>query len=254
MAVVDALEDRCRANQRLLRNLKADVCNANQRLVTVDEGLKRHTWGNVSGVNRELGVMVIKPSGMAYEKMAPDLMVVVSLDDGKRVEGDLRPSCDTPTHLHLYRAFPDIGGIVHTHVKSATAWAQAGREIPVLGTTHADYFDGPIPVTRQLTKEEIEGQSEEEYEANTGRAIVERFRELGFDPARMPAVLVVNHAPFTWGKSPDDAVSTAAYLELVASLATETLALNPEAHPLSRALLDKHFLRKHGPKKYYGQE
>jgi L-ribulose-5-phosphate 4-epimerase len=230
----------------MLEGLREEVCQANLRLVA--EGLVIQTWGNVSGVDRERGLVVIKPSGVAYEGMRAEQMVVVSLETGERVEGELRPSSDTPTHLALYRAFGRIGGVVHTHSIFATAWAQAGKEIPALGTTHADYFYGPIPLTRQLTKAEIAG----DYEANTGKVIVERFARL--DPVQMPAVLVVNHGPFTWGKSPDEAVSNAVYLEHVARMASETVRVNPSASPLPKALLDKHFLRKHGPGKYYGQE
>ena len=229
----------------MLEGLKEEVCKANLRLVA--EGLVIQTWGNVSGIDRDHGLVVIKPSGVAYDGMSAEQMVVVSLETGERVEGELRPSSDTPTHLALYRAFAGIGGVVHTHSVSATAWAQAGREIPALGTTHADYFYGPVPLTRQLTKAEIAG----DYEANTGKVIVERFA--GLDPVRMPAVLVVNHGPFTWGKSPDDAVANAVYLEHVARMASETLRVDPSAAPLPKALLDKHFLRKHGAHASYGQ-
>jgi len=230
----------------MLEGLKEEVCKANLRLVS--EGLVIQTWGNVSGIDRERGLVVIKPSGVAYDGMRAEQMVVVSLETGETVEGGLKPSSDTPTHLALYRAFQGIGGVVHTHSIFATAWAQAGREIPALGTTHADYFHGAIPLTRQLTKAEIAG----DYEENTGKVIVERFAGLG--SAEMPAVLAVNHGPFTWGKSPDEAVSNAVYLEHVARMASETLRVNPSASPLPKALLDKHFLRKHGPGKYYGQD
>jgi L-ribulose-5-phosphate 4-epimerase len=229
----------------MLDELRQLVCHANLRLLA--EGLVIKTWGNVSGIDRERGLVVIKASGMPYEGMGPEHMVVVSLDTGEAVEGDLRPSSDTPTHLEVYRAFEAIGGIVHTHSYFATAWAQAKREIPALGTTHADYFCGPIPLTRPMTKAEIE----DAYEANTGKVIVERFAEL--DPMQMPAVLVVNHGPFTWGTSPDDAVDNAVYLECVARMASETLRVDPGAAPMQRELLDKHFLRKHGPGRYYGQ-
>jgi L-ribulose-5-phosphate 4-epimerase len=180
--------------------------------------------------------------------MGPEHMVVVSLDTGERVEGDLKPSSDTATHLELYRAFADIGGAVHTHSLFATAWAQARREIPALGTTHADYFYGPIPLTREMTEAEIR----DAYELNTGKVIVERFAEL--DPLQMPAALVVNHGPFTWGRTPDDAVDNAAYLECVARMATETLRLDANVEPMPQPLLDKHYLRKHGPGRYYGQD
>jgi L-ribulose-5-phosphate 4-epimerase len=226
--------------------LREEVWRANQRLVA--EGLVIETWGNVSGIDRERGLVVIKPSGVPYEGMRAERMVVVSLETGETVEGELRPSSDTPTHLALYRAFDGIGGVVHTHSLFATAWAQAGREIPALGTTHADHFSGAIPLTRELTKAEIA----QEYEANTGKVIVARFA--GLDPAQVPAVLVVNHGPFTWGKSPDEAVSNAVYLEHVARLASETVRVNPSAPPLPKALLDKHFRRKHGPRRYYGQK
>ncbi len=230
----------------MLEELKAEVCRANLRLVA--EGLVIQTWGNVSGVDRGRGLVVIKPSGVPYEGMCPEQMVVVSLETGERVEGELRSSSDTPTHLELYRAFGTIGGVVHTHSVFATAWAQAGCEIPALGTTHADYFYGPIPLTRRLTEAEVEN----DYEASTGKVIVERLE--GLDAVQMPATLVLNHGPFAWGRSPDDAVSNASCLEQLARLASETLKVNPRARPLPQALLDKHFLRNHGPGRYYGQE
>jgi L-ribulose-5-phosphate 4-epimerase len=229
----------------MLEELKERVCAANLRLV--QEGLVILTWGNASGVSRRDGVMVIKPSGVPYEQMRPEHMVVVSLETGEVVEGALRPSSDTPTHLVLYRAFSEIGGIVHTHSPYATIWAQARREIPPLGTTHADYFHGPIPCTRPLTPEEIAT----DYEAHTGRVIVERFADL--DPRRMPAVLVAGHAPFVWGETVEAAVETAIVLEYIARMALETLRLNASAEPIPEALLDKHFFRKHGPGAYYGQ-
>jgi L-ribulose-5-phosphate 4-epimerase len=230
----------------MIEALKEEVCQANLRLVA--EGLVIQTWGNVSGIDRERGLVVIKPSGVPYDGMRAAQMVVVSLETGERVEGELRPSSDTPTHLELYRAFEGIGGVVHTHSLFATAWAQAGREIPALGTTHADYFHGAIPLTRQMTDAEVAG----DYEANTGKVIVDRFA--GIDPMHVPAVLVLTHGPFTWGDSPDGAVSNAVYLEHVARMASETLRVNPKSAPLAKALLDKHFLRKHGPGRYYGQE
>jgi L-ribulose-5-phosphate 4-epimerase len=230
----------------MLEGLREEVCKANLRLVA--EGLVIETWGNVSGVDRERGLIVVKPSGVPYEGMRAEQMVVVSLETGEAIGGGLKPSSDTPTHLQLYRAFHGMGGVVHTHSIFATAWAQARREIPALGTTHGDHFHGAIPLTRELTKAEIA----QDYEANTGKVIVERFA--GLDPVEMPAVLVVNHGPFTWGKSPDEAVSNAVYLEHIARLASETVRVNPSAPPLPKALLDKHFLRKHGPGKYYGQE
>lgn len=229
----------------MLEELKLKVCEANLQLVR--EGLAIQTFGNVSGVDRASGNLVIKPSGVSYEVLKAEHMVVVSLNTGKVVEGDLRPSSDTPTHCVLYRAFEDIGGVVHTHSFFATAWAQARREIPALGTTHADYFHGPVPCTRLLTAKEIR----EDYETNTGRVIVERFKKL--DPLQMPAVLVANHAPFVWGQTLDDAVHNAVALEYCARLASETLRLRPNSEPLPPALLDKHFLRKHGPSAYYGQ-
>ncbi len=230
----------------MLDTLKEEVCAANLRLAA--EGLVIHTWGNVSGIDRERGLVVIKASGVPYEGMGPEQMVVVSLSDGERAEGDLRPSSDTPSHLELYRAFPDIAGAVHTHSLFATAWAQACREIPPLGTTHADYFYGPIPCTRPMTEEEIR----QAYEANTGKVIVDRFADL--DPMQMPGVIVANHGPFTWGRSPDDAVANAVYLECVARMASETLRIDPKVQPMPQALLDKHYLRKHGPDRYYGQD
>ncbi len=230
----------------MLGALREEVFRANLRLVA--EGLVIQTWGNVSGIDRAQGLVAIKPSGVPYDGMRAEHMVIVSLETGERVAGDLRPSSDTATHLALYRAFAQIGGVVHTHSTFATAWAQAGREVPPFGTTHADYFHGPIPLTRQLTQAEIEG----DYEANTGTVIVERFSNL--DPLHMPAVLVIGHGPFTWGKSPDEAVSNAVYLEHVARMASETLRVDPKAVPVDSTLLDKHFLRKHGAGRYYGQE
>jgi len=229
----------------MLEELKRQVCKANLRLVT--EGLVLQTWGNVSGIDRASGHVVIKPSGVSYDGMNPGQMVVVSLDTGTVVEGSLNPSSDTATHLVLYRAFAGIGGIVHTHSLYATAWAQARREIPALGTTHADHFRGPVPCTRRMTPAEIRG----DYEANTGEVIVERLGRL--DALACPAVLVASHGPFTWGRSADDAVDQAAVLEFLARLAGETLRVSPRTKPMPRVLLDKHFLRKHGPGAYYGQ-
>lgn len=229
----------------MLEKLKRAVCRANLDLVR--EGLVMQTFGNVSGVDRERDLVVIKPSGVPYEGMKPDHMVVVSLADGRVVEGRYRPSSDTPTHLVLYRAFGGVGGIVHTHSVQATAWAQARREIPPLGTTHADFCHGPVPCTRLMTSQEIQT----DYEANTGRVIVERFR--GLDPRSFPAVLVASHGPFAWGKDAAEAVHHAAILEYLARLASETERLQPTIKPMQRALLDKHFLRKHGPGAYYGQ-
>jgi L-ribulose-5-phosphate 4-epimerase len=230
----------------MLENLKKQVCEAN--LMLVSEGLVVHTFGNVSGVDRKSGMMVIKPSGVSYDTMIPEQMVVVSLGDGRIVEGKLRPSSDTPTHVELYRAYAQIGGVVHTHSPFATAWAQAGRDLPAYGTTHADYFHGPVPCTRPLRDAEIQG----EYEANTGKVIVERMA--GIDPLNMPAILVAGHGPFTWGATAADAVHNAAMLEYLAGMAAQTERLNPSATPVAQGLLDKHFFRKHGPGKYYGQK
>ncbi|GBC81717.1 L-ribulose-5-phosphate 4-epimerase AraD [bacterium HR10] len=229
----------------MLEELKERVCEANLRLVR--EGLVLLTWGNASGISRQDGAFVIKPSGVPYDRMKPEHMVVVSLETGEVVEGALRPSSDTPTHRELYRAFPNIGGIVHTHSLYATIWAQAQRDIPPLGTTHADYFYGAIPCTRPLTPEEILS----DYEVNTGRVIVERFATL--DPQYMPAVLVAGHAPFTWGATVEAAVEAAIVLEYVARMALETLSLNPACRTIPATLLEKHFFRKHGPGAYYGQ-
>jgi len=230
----------------MLEELKQRVLRANLELVR--EGLVIQTFGNVSGIDRDRGLIVIKPSGVPYDDMKPEHMVVVSLESGKVVEGSLRPSSDTPTHAVLYRAFKDIGGVTHTHSLYATAWAQAGHAIPSLGTTHADYWYGDVPCTRLLSEKEIAT----DYEANTGNVIVETFGNL--DPMQHPAVLVASHGPFTWGKDADDAVHNAVILEFVAKLASETLRINPKAEPMQSALLDKHFLRKHGASAYYGQK
>ena len=229
----------------MLDELKQQVCEAN--LALVREGLVVQTFGNVSGIDRATGHVVIKPSGVAYDAMKPEHMVVVSLDTGKVVEGKLRPSSDTPTHLVLYRAFKEIGGIVHAHSLYATAWAQAQRDLPAFGTTHADYFHGPIPCTRLLTPAEIKG----DYEGNTGVVIVERFDRL--NPQEFPGVLVASHGPFAWGKNAADAVHHAVILEYLARLGSETVKLRPGVKPMPAALLDKHFLRKHGAEAYYGQ-
>lgn len=228
----------------MLKKLKEEVLEAN--LEVVRRGLVLYTFGNASGIDRKRGLVVIKPSGVPYEQMKATDMVVLDLE-GKVVEGKYRPSSDTPTHLVLYRAFPQIGGIVHTHSRAATSWAQAMREIPCLGTTHADYFHGPVPVTQELTPDEIAGG----YEANTGQAIVRRFE--GLDPAAIPAVLVAGHAPFVWGATPADAAHNAVILEEVAQLALQTMALRAECSAIPQSLHDKHFLRKHGPGAYYGQ-
>ena len=230
----------------MLEQLKEDVCQANLDLVR--EGLVLQTFGNVSGLDRERSLVVIKPSGVSYEGMRPEQMVVVSLVTGLVVEGDLKPSSDTPTHLVLYRAFRSIGGIVHTHSLHATAWSQARREIPALGTTHADYFPGPVPCTRLMTTAEIR----RDYEINTGHVIVERFARL--DPAQVPAVLVSSHGPFAWGGDCHQAVHHAVILEFLARLAADTLQIQPKTRPMPAALLKKHFFRKHGPGAYYGQK
>jgi len=229
----------------MLEKLKREVCEANLKLVA--EGLVIQTWGNVSGVDRASGNLVIKPSGVAYDVMKPRDMVVVSLASSKVVEGKLNPSSDTPTHLVLYRAFKEIGGIVHTHSLYATVWAQANRNIPALGTTHADYFHGPVPCTRQLKPAEIR----KDYEANTGHVIVETFARR--NPLACPGVLLASHAPFAWGKTVDEAVHNAVVLEHLARMASETLRVNSSARAMQPALLDKHYLRKHGTGAYYGQ-
>ena len=232
----------------MLEKLKAKVCRANLDLVA--EGLVIQTWGNASAVDRASGVMVIKPSGVPYSEMKPQHMVCVSLATGKVVEGKLKPSSDTDTHLALYRAFPKIGGVVHTHSLFATAWAQACRPLLAYGTTQADYWYGDVPCTRKLTAAEIKT----DYEANTGEVIVETFKKLKFDPLQHPAVLVASHGPFTWGQDVHDAVHNASVLEFIAQLNSETLRINPKLKPMQSVLLDKHFLRKHGPKATYGQK
>jgi len=229
---------------KLLEALKKKVLMANQELQRKE--LVIYTWGNVSGIDREKNLVVIKPSGVAYEDLTPGDMVVLDLD-GNIVEGSLRPSSDTPTHLELYRHFETIGGVVHTHSMWATVWAQACQGIPCRGTTHADYFYGEIPCTRCLTREEVE----ENYELNTGKVIVERFR--GLDYRDVPAALVAEHGPFTWGKDPHEAVHNSVVLEYVAQMALRTRQLAGHDRPISRHVLDKHYLRKHGPDAYYGQ-
>lgn len=227
--------------------LREEVCAANRRLP--DTGLVILTWGNASGVDRNAGVMAIKPSGVAYEVLSPEQIVVLRLEDGKQLEGSLRPSSDTPTHLHLYRAFPDVGGIVHTHSSFASSWAQAERELPCFGTTHADHFCGTVPVTRQLGDAEIET----DYELNTGKAIVERLHELKLSPTQMSGILTRRHGPFTWGGGVDAAVKNAVILEEIARMAFTSVLLRPDLQSASQSLVDKHFLRKHGPGAYYGQ-
>ena len=228
----------------MLEQLRAEVLEANREVVR--RGLVLYTFGNASGIDRAGGLVVIKPSGVPYATLTTADLVVYDLE-GNAVEGSLRPSSDLPTHLVLYRAFPAIGGVVHTHSRAATAWAQAGREIPCFGTTHADYFYGPVPVTAPLTEEEVRGK----YEENTGNAIVRRFE--GTDPLDRPGVLVAGHAPFTWGATAGDAARTAVILEEIAELAWRTVALNPDCQGIGRHVLDKHFRRKHGPGAYYGQ-
>ena len=229
----------------MLEELKKAVCKANLELPR--HGLVTFTWGNVSGVDRDLGLMVIKPSGVSYEEMGPEDMVVVSLATGETVEGKWKPSSDTATHVALYNAFPSIGGVVHTHSRWATSWAQAGRSIPAYGTTHGDYFYGPIPCTRKMTPEEIGG----EYELQTGNVIIETFAGKSVDD--IPAVLVHSHGPFTWGTGPMDAVHNAVVLEELAFMAFHTEALTPGMPSMQQELLDKHYLRKHGKDAYYGQ-
>jgi L-ribulose-5-phosphate 4-epimerase len=229
----------------MLEQLKEQVFQAN--LLLPKHGLITFTWGNVSGIDREQGLMVIKPSGVSYEVMKVDDMVVVDVKTGKTVEGSLKPSSDTPTHLEFYKMFSNIGGVVHTHSRWATTFAQAGRGIMALGTTHGDYFYGEIPCTRKMTKAEIEG----EYEKETGFVITETFQ--GKDPDAIPAVLVHSHGPFTWGVDPMDAVHNAVVLEEVAFMNFHTMMLEPGIQPMQQELLDKHYLRKHGANAYYGQ-
>ena len=231
----------------MLKSLREAVYEANMELPR--RGLVTYTWGNVSAVDRAAGLMVIKPSGVEYEDLSPDKLVVLDLD-GRRVEGSLNPSSDTRTHLELYRAFPEIGGIVHTNSAHAVAWAQAGRDIPCFGTTHADYFYGPVPCARALSPEEVE----DDYEGSTGRVIVETFRERGLNPVHVPGVICRSHGPFTWGRDAAQAVYHAAVLEEVAKMAIFTVQINPEALPAPQHVLDKHFMRKHGPNAYYGQK
>jgi len=231
----------------MLNELKQKVLDAN--LMLPKYGLVTFTWGNVSQVDREQGVVVIKPSGVAYDVMTANDMVVLDLESGKRLDGTLNPSSDAPTHLALYRAFNGIGGVVHTHSTWATVFAQACMAIPALGTTHADYFWGEIPCTRQLTASEIAGK----YELETGNVIVEMFEQMKLEAVNMPAALVASHAPFTWGKDAAAAVHNAVVLEQVAYMAWHTMQLNPKIGAIQQNLLDKHFLRKHGAGAYYGQ-
>ena len=231
----------------MLQELKRQVYEANMLLPKY--GLVTFTWGNVSAIDRESGLFVIKPSGVEYESMKPEDMVVMDLN-GNRVEGKLRPSSDTPTHLELYKAFPEIGGIVHTHSSYATSWAQAGRSIPCYGTTHADYIYGEVPCVRCLTKEEID----EAYETNTGKLIVSEIKRRKKEIMAVPAVLCKNHGPFTWGKDAKDAVHNAVVLEEVAKMAYRTESINSKVEPAPQELQDKHYYRKHGAGAYYGQE
>lgn len=231
----------------MLEQLKKEVLEAN--LLLPKYNLVTFTWGNVSGIDREKGLIVIKPSGVEYDGMTAEHMVVVDLD-GNVVEGDLNPSSDTATHIELYKAFPEIGGVIHTHSPWATSWAQAGRGIPAYGTTHADYFYGEIPCTRQLTPEEVARA----YEKETGTVIIEAFRDRGIDPTAVPGVIVYKHGPFAWGKNPNQAVHNAVVMETVANMAYHAEQINPEGTPIEQYLLDKHYMRKHGPNAYYGQK
>lgn len=231
----------------MLEQLKEEVLAAN--LALPKHHLVTFTWGNVSAVDRERGVIVIKPSGVEYDVMTAEDMVVVDLASGKVVEGNKKPSSDTPTHLELYRQFEHIGGIVHTHSRHATVWAQAQRDLAAFGTTHGDYFYGSIPCTRLMKDAEIEG----EYELETGKVIVETFRERGIDPMQVPAVLVASHGPFAWGKDADNAVHNAVVLEEIAYMNLFSLQVNPQLSAMQQTLLDKHYLRKHGKNAYYGQ-
>lgn len=231
----------------MLEKLKEAVLAANLDLPSY--GLVTFTWGNVSAIDRERGLMVIKPSGVDYDVMQIDDMVVVELASGKVVEGDRKPSSDTPTHLELYKAFPAIGGVVHTHSRHATSWAQAGRDLPAFGTTHGDYFYGAVPCTRPMSDAEINGA----YEKETGTVIIETFRQRNIDPNMVPGVLVYSHGPFVWGTDAHNAVHNAVVLEEVAQMNLLSLALNPNLAPMQQTLLDKHYLRKHGKNAYYGQ-
>lgn len=231
----------------MLEQLKKEVLEAN--LLLPKYNLVTFTWGNVSGIDREKGLIVIKPSGVEYDVMTAEDMVVVDLE-GNVVEGNLNPSSDTATHIELYKAFPEIGGVIHTHSPWATSWAQAGRGIPAYGTTHADYFYGEIPCTRQLTPEEVERA----YEKETGTVIIEAFRDRGIDPVAVPGVIVYKHGPFAWGKNPNQAVHNAVVMETVANMAYHAEQINPQGTPIEQYLLDKHYMRKHGPNAYYGQK
>lgn len=230
----------------MLEELKKQVCEANLELVR--RGVVIYTWGNVSGIDRNNNLVVIKPSGVDYDGMKPEDMVVVDLKTGETVEGYFKPSSDTATHLELYRVFPTIGGITHTHSINAVAFAQAGIDIPALGTTHADYFYGPIPCTRELTQEEVE----EAYELNTGKVIVECIQKRNIDPMVVPGIVVKNHGPFSWGKDAATSVYHSVVMDVVAEMNLKALMLNPDAE-MKQYVLDKHYMRKHGPNAYYGQ-
>lgn len=231
----------------MLEDLKKQVFEANQELVT--RGVVIYTWGNASGISNDRKFMIIKPSGVEYSNMTEDDMVVVEISNGNVVEGKWKPSSDTKTHLELYKAFPKIKGVVHTHSVNAVAFAQAGINVPALGTTHADYFYGDIPCTRELTREEVEG----DYEESTGKVIVETINSLGYDPMSIPGIVVKSHGPFAWGTSPANAVYNAVVMEKVAEMGLKTLMLNKESN-MEKYILDKHYSRKHGPSAYYGQE
>lgn len=231
----------------MLENLKEQVCKANIELQK--RSLIIYSWGNVSGIDRENGIIAIKPSGVSYDELVPEKIVMIDID-GKVVEGEMTPSSDAPTHIELYRQFECIGGICHTHAAASTAWAQAKTAIPCLGTTGADYFYGDIPVTRMLSESEIKT----DYELNTGKVIVETFRQLKLDASQMPAVLVAAHGPFTWGKDASQAVEAAVVLEQIAKMAIDTTVISQKFEPIPQTLLDKHYFRKHGENAYYGQK
>lgn len=231
----------------MLEKLKIIVCEANLDLV--DKGVVIYTWGNVSGISDDRKYMVIKPSGVDYDGMSPDDMVVVDIKTGETVDGNRKPSSDTNTHLELYRRYKDVKGIVHTHSTNAVAFAQAGMDIPALGTTHADYFYGDIPCTRELSEKEVT----EAYETNTGKVIIETIDKMGYDPMAIPGIVVKNHGPFAWGENPANAVYNAVVMEKVAEMNLKTLALNTKAE-MKQYVLDKHYMRKHGPNAYYGQK
>lgn len=231
----------------MLEQLRQQVYEANMELPL--RGLVCYTWGNVSGIDREKGIVIIKPSGVSYDELTPENLVAVDLETGRVLEGKLNPSSDTKTHLELYKAMPHVGGVVHTHSTYAVAWAQTGQDIPCYGTTHADYFYGPIPCTRPLTEEEIA----QDYEKNTGCSIVRTFRERGIEPAYVPGVICANHGPFTWGKDAKQAVYHAVVLEQVSKMALLTRQIKAESSAAPQCMQDKHFQRKHGPNAYYGQ-